>query len=184
MLVEIPDETRAKDKLVIDRDAQRFRAIRPGVPKHEFASSPIVSKLLLELDPPTLDNNLAACQRIQTQIEKATGLGLMQAGLKVIRQMAEILRESNFTVTAMIGRRGGVAEIMDIEAGDTSTRNFLAIVDVGTSTIVLHLVDAVELRTMGAEACFNSQATYGREVTARMIAAEKRGPEVLQQLLV
>lgn len=182
--VEIPEETRAKDKLVIDEDAQRFRAVRAGVRKRDFEKSPIVEKVLLRMDPPTLDNNLADCQRIQTWVERATGISSIQAGLKVIRQMADVLRSGEFTVTATLGWRRGVVEMMDIESGDTAANNIMAIVDIGTSTIVVHLVEAAGMTTIGAQACFNSQSTYGREVTARMIAAEKRGPEVLQGLLV
>ncbi len=184
LVVEIPEETRAKERIVIDKDAQRFRAVRPGVEKKEFEKSPIVTKVLLEIDPPTLENNLADCQRVQMAVQKLTGISSMQTGLKTIRRMPRILRENNFTVTATIGRRSGVVEIMDIEGGDTSAKNTIAVVDVGTSTVVVHLVDTATTETIGAQACFNSQATYGREVTARMIAAEKRGADRLRHLLV
>ena len=184
LLVEIPEETRAREKVVIDEDADRFRALRPGVRKRQFEKSPIAFKALLEIDPPTLEDNVADCQRVETAIRRATGIASTQTGLKTIRRMPQILRDGGFTVTATIGRRRGAFEIMDLESGDTSDRNVLAIVDVGTSTIVAHLVDAVRTDTIGAQACFNSQATYGREVTARMMAAEKRGPEHLQRVLV
>ncbi len=184
LVVEIPEDSRAKERIVIDKDAQRFRAVRPGVEKKEFEKSPIVTKLPLAIDPPTLENNLADCQRVQMAVQKLTGISSMQTGLKTIRRMPRILRENNFTVTATIGRRSGVVEIMDIEGGDTSAKNTIAVVDVGTSTIVVHLVDTATTETIGAQACFNSQATYGREVTARMIAAEKRGADRLRHLLV
>ena len=61
LVVEIPEETRAKEKIVIDKDAQRFRAVRPGVEKKEFEKTPIVTKVPLAIDPPTLENNLADC---------------------------------------------------------------------------------------------------------------------------
>jgi len=182
--VEIPEETRAKDRIVIDKDAQRFRAIRPGIKKREFRKSPLVTKVMLKLPPPSLENNIADCQRIQHLVEKTTGISSMQTGLKIIRRMPEILRENQFTITAIIGMRCGVAEIMDLEPGDTSARNVMATVDIGTSTIVVHLLDVANMTTIDAQACFNSQTTYGREVTTRMIAAEKRGAARLQQLLV
>jgi len=184
LLVEIPEKTRAREKIVIDQDAQRFRAEKPGVAPREFERSPVVSKVFMELAEPTLQNNLADCQRIQDTIERETGIELMQTGLKIIRRMPEILRESDFRITATIGRRGGVAEIMDLEAGDTTADNTVAVVDVGTSTVVAHLVNVEKMKVVGAQACFNSQANYGREVTARMIVSEKRGPEFLQRILV
>ena len=184
LLIEIPEETRAVEKIVIDKDAWRFRADGPAVREKEFAKSPVTTRVLLKMDPPTLENNVADCQRIQMWVQRLAGISSMQTGLKTIRRMPDILRENDFTVTATLGWRRGVAEVMDIEGGDTSAKNVMAIVDVGTSTIVVHLVDAVEMNTIGTQACFNSQATYGMEVTTRMIAAEKRGPERLQRLVV
>jgi len=184
LIVDIPEETRARDKIIIDRDAQRFRAARPGIKKREFEESPLVTKVCLRPAPPSLENNLADCQRVQTLIKKQTGISPLQTGLKVIRRLPDILRKHKFTITATIGRRQGVGELMDIGGGNTSDSNYAAVVDVGTSTIVVHLVHVAKMATVGAQACFNSQATYGREVTTRMIAAERRGPEQLQRLLV
>lgn len=184
LIVEIPEETRAKDKIVIDRDAQRFRADRPGVPQRELAKSPLVAKIYLELKAPTLDDSISDCERVRMHIGRLTGISPIQTGLKTIRRIPDVLREHDFRVTAMVGMRHGVTEIIDLEGGDTSANNFAAVVDVGTSTVVVHLVDAVKMTTVDAAACFNSQAMHGREVTARIIAAERRGVEHLQRLLV
>jgi uncharacterized 2Fe-2S/4Fe-4S cluster protein (DUF4445 family) len=184
LLVEIPEQTLAQEKIAIDRYAQRFHAIRPGVRAREFKKSPLVFKAHLALEPPTLEDHLADSQRIQRAVEKQTQISSIQTGLKILKHLPEILRQHAFEITATIGWRRDIAEIMDIEGGDTSRRNYLAIVDVGTSTIVVHLVDANEMSTVGAQVCFNSQAMYGCDVTARIIAAEKKGGEYLQELVV
>jgi len=182
--VEIPEETRASEKVEVDEVAQRFRAIHPGITRKQFKKSPLVSRAFLKLDKPTLDSNLADCQRLQGAVSKASGIPSMQVGLKVLRRLPDVLRRSNFEVTAVVGRRRDVAEIMDLEEGDTSDCNYMVVVDVGTSTIVVHLVDVVRMTTVDAQACFNSQSVYGREVTARIMAAEKRGTSQLQEVLV
>ena len=183
--VEIPEETLAAEKVTVDKDAQRFRAIRPGITQRHFKKSPLVSRIFLKLEKPTLDNNLADCQRIQRMVEKVTGVSSMQTGLKVLQRLPQILRENDFAITATIGMRKDIAEIMDIEGGENSSeRNFMAIVDVGTSTIIVHLVDVIEMITVDAQACFNSQSVYGREVTTRIMAEEKKGLGLLQELLV
>ena len=184
LLVDIPEETRAGKKSEVDKDARRFRARRPGISRRKFADSPLVSRIFLELQKPSLEDNLADYQRLQRALARDAGITSLQAGLKILKRLPEILRSSDYRVTATIGRRGDVAEVMDIEAGDVSARNYMVIVDVGTSTLVAHLVDVDEAATVDAEACFNSQAVYGREVTARMMVAEKKGPEPLQKLLV
>lgn len=183
LVVEIPEATRARARVAIDKDAERFRAADANIASPEFPRNPLVTKLFCKLSPPTLDDNLADCQRLQGMIQKELGLTSMQAGLKIIRGVADLLRENDFGVTVTIGRRRDILEIMEIEGGDTSNRNFMAVVDIGTTTIVVHLVNILTRETMDAEACFNSQSIYGREVTARIIATEKRGADALQKLL-
>lgn len=186
--VDIPEETLAGERAVVDEDAQRFRALHPGITRKRFVRSPLVRRVFLQLPQPTLDSNLADGERVQELIARATGVESMQMGLRILRRLPETLRENNFAVTATIGLRGDIAEVMDIEGGDVSARNHMAVVDIGTSTIVAHLVDvhpsAGGMATVDAQACFNSQSVYGREVTARIMAAEKRGATVLQELVV
>jgi len=182
--VEIPEETRAADRIEVDEIAQRFRAIRPGITPRTFSRSPLVEKVFVQLDRPTLDDNLADCQRLQRAVAKATGVESMQVGLKVLRRLPDGLRDHDYGVTALVGKRSGIGEVMDVEGGDTSQHNIVAVVDVGTSTVVAHLVNVNSGRTLDAQACFNSQAVYGREVTTRIIAAEKKGIASIQEAIV
>ena len=182
--VDIPEETLASERVVVDEDAQRFRALHPGITRKPYARSPLVERVFLELPPPTLESNLADAERVQEQITRLTGITSMQMGLRLIHRLPVLLRESNFAVTATVGRRGDIAEVMDVSGGDLSERNYLAVVDVGTTTVVVHLVNAVETATVDAQACFNSQSVYGREVTTRIIAAEKKGAATLQERIV
>jgi len=73
---------------------------------------------------------------------------------------------------------------MNVEGGNTADRNFIVAVDMGTTTVVAHLMDANTIKTVDAKACFNSGGIHGREITGRMIAAEKKGVGELQKLLV
>jgi uncharacterized 2Fe-2S/4Fe-4S cluster protein (DUF4445 family) len=182
--IEIPAETLAGERVEVDQDAQRFRALHPGITRRPFSRAPLVSKVFLQLAEPTLENNTADCQRVEEALARATGIASMQMGLRVMRQVPQVLRDHNFAVTALVGRREDVAEIIDIEGGDTSDHNYIIAVDVGTSTVVAHLIKVNEMSTVDAEACFNSQAVYGREVTARIMATEKRGTQALQDLVV
>jgi uncharacterized 2Fe-2S/4Fe-4S cluster protein (DUF4445 family) len=184
VLVEIPEDALASERVEVDEDAQRFRALRPGITRKPYARSPLVRRVFLALPPPTLDNNVADAERVQEQITRRTGIESMQMGLRLVHRLPELLREHNFAVTATLGHRGNIAEVMDLTGGDVSKRNYLAVVDVGTTTVVVHLVDAVSSTTVDAQACFNSQSVYGREVTARIIAAEKKSVAALQERIV
>lgn len=183
LVVEIPEETRAGDRLEIDKDAYRFRAFHPGIKTKKFEISPLVQRFFVKLGSPTLVDNLADSQRLQDYLSKITRSSI-QIGLKVLRCLPRVLRDNDFAVTVTIGLRKDVSEVMDVEGGDLSASNYSVVLDVGTSSIVAHLVDAVKVRTVDAEACFNSQSVYGREVTTRIISAEKKGMERLQELVI
>lgn len=182
--IEIPRETWAMEKVVADEDADRFRDFKPISAITDYEPSPLIRKVYLELDKPSLVNNTADHERVCEEIKKALGVGSMQMGLKIIKALPGVLRANDYRVTATVGLRRDIAEIMSIDGGDTTGTNYMVVVDMGTTTIVAHLVDAHTLTTIAADACFNSQWLYGREVTGRMIAAEKRGCEDLQRHLV
>lgn len=184
MAVEIPGETQAADTKSADRDARRFRALRPGGEKARFAGPPLVQKTFLRLDPPTLENNMADSQRIRRAIGKKLGTPSIQVGLKILRQLPDVLRKNDFAVTAVVGMRRDVAELIDVEGGDTSKKNYAAVADIGTTTVVVHLADAASTALVDADACFNSQSVFGREPTSRIIASEKRGTAALQEKIV
>jgi len=186
--VEIPPESRGEGaQILIDVDAQRFRALYAEADERAyFRHDPLVKKLYLELPPPTLQDNLGDQERLYREIRRRIPAPIMQTGLKVLRGLPRLLREHDWKVTATLARRGGTTEVLQLEGGDRSGANLGVAVDVGTSTVVAHLVDLTTSRTLDAEACYNSQRTYGEEVTRRIIYAEREpgGLAKLQEAIV
>lgn len=188
LIVEIPEETWAREKIIADEDADRFRDFRHDqlnrVYAEELTPSALVVKVYLEVRKPSLADNSADHQRVSDLVKSKVGYRSMQMGLKIIKSLPQILREHDYRVTATVGLRRDIAEVMNVEGGNTADRNFMIVVDMGTTTIVAHLVDVNSTETIDAGACFNSQGIYGREVTTRMITAEKKGIKVLQKPLI
>jgi uncharacterized 2Fe-2S/4Fe-4S cluster protein (DUF4445 family) len=183
--VEIPPETQAKEKVIADSDAIRFSDLSVHDADYTgYRRNPVIRKVYVELPQPTVAMNVADHQNVCEEVRKVLGIGSMQMGLKIIRALPAILREADFKVTVAVGLRRDVAEVMFVEGGDTTSRNYLVVVDMGTTTVVAHLVDASTGETLGAKACFNSQGTYGREVTGRIIQSERRGIQPLQDALI
>jgi uncharacterized 2Fe-2S/4Fe-4S cluster protein (DUF4445 family) len=184
LLIEIPEETLATEKVSADEDAERFRDFRQILYKADSVPFPVVKKVYLELEPPSLANNMADHERVCDLISKKLQYRSMQMGLKIIKSLSKIVREHDYCITATVGLRRDIAEVMDVEGGNTADKNYMIVVDIGTTTIVAHLIDANTVQTLDAKACFNSQGIYGREVTGRIITAEKKGVEELQKLLI
>ncbi len=184
VVAEIPESTRAGERLELDKDAKRFIADHPGIARREFSANPLVTKIYMELDPPTLDSNFADFERVKRQLIKDTGAQSVGIGLHVLRKLPTVLRDANFAITATVARSDAGIEILDVAQGDTRDSGHVAVIDVGTTTVVAQLVNTASMETIEKEACFNAQSVYGREVTARIMAAEKKGIDKLQELIV
>ena len=172
--VEIPPETRlAKPPERVEGEVPSLTDVsllgRAGM-----QLTPLVTKTYLQLPKPSLDNNIADLQRLEQALRTATSFEKFQMGLKVTRRLPTLLRESQWQVTALSGHRGCLTEILDVEEGDTSRRNFAIAADVGTTTVVCHLVNLRNGQTLGCAAKYNSQASLGSDVIRRIIHASAK----------
>jgi uncharacterized 2Fe-2S/4Fe-4S cluster protein (DUF4445 family) len=72
-------------------------------------------------------------------------------------------------------------ELIDLEPGDTTDLCLGAAIDLGTSTVVVEILDLVSGRSVGRASAVNSQAAYGADVVSRLTYAFQR-PDHLQRL--
>lgn len=184
VVAEIPESTRAGERVTLDEDAERFIPDVAGAGQRESPANPLVTKIYMELEKPTLDSNFADFERIKRQLQRDTGAGSVTVGLETLRKLPDTLRDGDFAVTVTMARCSSGVEMLDVEEGDTRECGYVAVVDVGTTTVVMQLVRTTDGATIEKAACFNAQSVYGREVTARIMAAEKRGVDELQKLIV
>ena len=173
LVVEVPPETRLVGAPVhVEGDvpvlSDPSRVVGRGMPM-----SPLVCKTFIQLPKPTLENNASDLQRLEHVLGKATGFDEFQMGLKVTRRLPRLLREHDWKVTAVTAYRGSLTEIVEVEPGDTSNRNYCIAADIGTTTLVSHLVDLRDGQTLGRAAKYNSQASYGGDVIRRIIHASE-----------
>ncbi|MFH1609859.1 MAG: ASKHA domain-containing protein [Candidatus Bipolaricaulota bacterium] len=183
--VLVPPEARAEGAVApVDQAVQRFRALHAAVEGGpSFHHDPLVRKVYLELPPPTLQDNLADQERLYRELRRRQA-SILQMGLKVLQPLPRLLRRSGWKATFTVGQRGGTTEVIQVEPGDRTEHNFGVAVDVGTSTVAVHLVDLVTSQTVDAEACYNSQAAFGAEVTRRILYVDREGPEALREAIV
>jgi uncharacterized 2Fe-2S/4Fe-4S cluster protein (DUF4445 family) len=144
---------------------------------HDPASlfEPLVSKLYLQLPVPTLNDNISDIDRIIRELRKRLNYSSFEISLGCLQNLAERLRQNGWKVTATVARHDGTGRILQVEEGNTTDRNYGLAVDVGTTTVVVQLVDLSTGKVIGVEANHNLQARYGEDVISRMIFACGRG---------
>ncbi len=197
VVVEVPPSSRLEKASILTEEAKVTRlagTYLPGVEVKEevelkerfiFFHSPLSTKVFLKIPPPTLEDNISDLERIYREIRKKFDIPLMQTGLANVRKLGRLLRESNWEVTALLGKRNGTTEIVLIEPGDTSAKNYGIALDVGTTTIVAQLVNLNTREVLSTKASFNPQATMGEDIITRIIVAEKEeGLEKLHHAVV
>jgi uncharacterized 2Fe-2S/4Fe-4S cluster protein (DUF4445 family) len=196
LVVEVPPESRLTGYAGIGKDSERFRDFTYRGPQQPpGALCPLIEKLFLVLPRPTLDDPTADQERLLRAVSKKRP-GPFQMGLKIVRELPRVLRafevnRSSWTwkwdgrVTATIGPRSDVNEVLYVERGDTSDQNYGLALDVGTTTVVGHLVDLISGTTREAAAKYNSQIKYGADVISRInCARQPGGAEALHQAVV
>ena len=105
-------------------------------------------------------------------------------GLAAMRSLPGAIREDGWRVTATTAHRGAVTEITNVEAGDTRDAHLGLAIDLGTTTVVAHLVDLRNGDTLGTAAKYNSQIGCGADIIHRILFAESEGVEKLQKMIV
>lgn len=183
LAVEVPGCKRAKAESVPvpERITESDRTLAKSL---DYTTLPVVTKIFIEFDPPTIFSGVADHQLVCNGVRSRLNTPMLQMGLRMIRTLPSILRKHDYKITLTVGLRREIAEIMDIEGGNTESANYMVIVDMGTTTVVAHLVNAHPRTTIDSAACYNRQSIHGSEVTARMIYAERKGIETMQEMIV
>ena len=187
LVVEIPAETRlAEGPGAVAGEIPELTDVSKTA-RGKLALLPLVKKTYLSLPVPDLDNNISDLQRLEQGLaKKVPPRKGFQTGLTVTRRLPAVLRRSNWQVTAVTGIRGPITEILDVEGGDTRQRNMCIAADIGTTTVVCHLVDCRDGQTFGQAAKYNSQVAYGADVIRRILHASESAEKqsALQKAIV
>ena len=90
----------------------------------EIVLDPLVSKLYLEMPKPSINDHTADHERLYLAIRQRVDTETIQTGLRTLQKLSRVLSKADYKVTVTIGHRGGTTELIDVESGDKSKRNY------------------------------------------------------------
>jgi len=157
----------------MDSDAHRFSELPSEVREGIFEYEPLVRKIYVEMSPPTVHDHTADHERLYLAIREQIEAPIMQTGFRLLQKLSGLLQISDYKVTVTVGRRGETTEVIEIKPGNHCEKNFAVAVDLGTTTVVAHLVDLTKATTIDTEATYNSQINFGEDYIRRIIYAEE-----------
>jgi len=174
MTLTVPKfHTLETSQILMDSDAHRFSELAGEVREGVFEFDPLVRKLAVEMSPPTVNDHTADHERLYVAIREQIDAPIMQTGFRILQGLSKVLRLTNYQVSVTIGWRSGTMEVIEVEPSKLSKTNFAVAVDLGTTTVVAHLVDLVNAKTIDTEATYNSQINFGEDYIRRIIYAEE-----------
>jgi len=179
--VRIPEEALEK-KLKVAGLGKAVTDQLKGLVEH---IKPVLEEIELELDPPTLDDSVSDLDRLNRGLKKA-GLDVnkLNVGLKVTRELAQAVREDNWKVTTSVIQKKCSNEVLQVKPGFNGKNRLGLAIDVGTTSIVVYLVDMTDGSVLAATSGHNRQASCGDDVINRIVCAEKDGVAKLSKMVL
>ncbi len=146
-----------------------------------WQTDPPVSKMYLELDPPTMEDNISDMQRVMRGIKLQLPGDSREPSYdhpELIKHLPQALRASDWKITLLLLRgkyKGETFRIIDVESGDTTKKLYGLAVDIGTTTCSGVLVDLNSGKILADASGYNGQISYGEDVISRIIYAGRPG---------
>ncbi|MBD3184120.1 DUF4445 domain-containing protein [Candidatus Poribacteria bacterium] len=151
MEVNVPEDSKiAESKILSDGKGQLVKL------------HPNISKVYLELDEQTLENQIADLSSLEKNLD--LNGGKLVAELDVLYKMSEIIRDSKYKVTAVLDGN----TLIDIEPGNTLGKKYGLAVDIGTTSVVCNVVDLNNGSNISVASALNTQGVHGADVISRI----------------
>jgi len=148
--------------------------------------SPMSIDINLQLSPPSLEDPVSDMDRLYRGLSKLKQVDTdhLNISLKVMQELAEVMRNDDWSVHASIIRKRCGNEVVGIYSGATQDASLGVAVDLGTTSIVVYLVDMANGEILGATSGHNRQAACGDDVINRVVCAEKNGVKKLSTMVL
>ncbi|TXT66500.1 MAG: Na(+)-translocating NADH-quinone reductase subunit F [Promethearchaeota archaeon] len=156
-----------------------FKILTSGAGK-DIPLNPLVKKIFLEVESPTLEKPLADFERVME------GISLTNQQLRIpleieydlLKQLPDLLRKNESKITLTIWDDH---QIIDIEPNIHEEENFGIAFDIGTTTIVGYLINLNNKKIYAVHSKLNPQTAFGEDLITR-ITYIKNHPEGLEKL--
>ncbi|MDA8228903.1 MAG: ASKHA domain-containing protein, partial [Desulfitobacterium hafniense] len=167
MTIEIPQAAVALHRKSALTETDVHIKIEPGI-----------KKKAIKVKEATVEYQASDTERLLSEL----GNALKVFNLEALKSLPKAVRKSQGLVTVTMTDD----EILAVEPGDVTGRLFGIAVDIGTTTIVVSLVNLLNGETLSTASATNAQNIFGADVIARIehVMKQAQGLEQLQRRVV
>lgn len=123
-------------------------------------------KVFLKLDMPNDQNRRGDRDKIFDALKEKYGEVIIP--YKILKELYPKCRESNFEITVTLVRRDYDWVVTKIESGDTTHNHYGLCVDLGSTTVIMRLVNLNNGIIVAEECTFNKEIKFGEDILNRI----------------
>jgi uncharacterized 2Fe-2S/4Fe-4S cluster protein (DUF4445 family) len=168
VLIDIPKESvlTVEGKIVTGRSKDLLGLLRSTGADID----PLSERVVLQLPPPSLDDNISDLERLKRGLF-AKGLGCLRVPFRFMANLAKTVRKGKWEITLCIIHSEDCYEITNILPGNQKKPQYGIAVDIGTTTIVVFLINLIDGTLVDVASIYNSQMRFGDDVITRIVNA-------------
>jgi uncharacterized 2Fe-2S/4Fe-4S cluster protein (DUF4445 family) len=168
LLIEIPKESvlTVEGKIATgkSKDLQALLDSVGGV------MEPLTERVVIQLPPPSLNDNISDLERLKRELFSQK-LACLKVHFRLLTDLAKTVRKKNWEITISSILWENCNEITNIFPGNKKTPQYGFAVDIGTTTIVLYLINLLDGHLVDIVSTYNSQIRFGDDVITRIVNA-------------
>jgi uncharacterized 2Fe-2S/4Fe-4S cluster protein (DUF4445 family) len=129
----------------------------------------------LRLTPPSLKDNTADADRLVKGLDKILQGQPVKVRLRAAKRIPHLLREYGYAVHSVLYLEEGAWNLIDIQPASKEPQVYGLAVDLGTTTLVLRLVNLMNGQILGEVSFRNPQTEIGLDILTRIHFAGLEG---------
>jgi uncharacterized 2Fe-2S/4Fe-4S cluster protein (DUF4445 family) len=140
------------------------QVVRKDFESHPIELDPVIRLYFTQVPGPCLNSPVGDLQRLLKALDRDWGLQGLELGLGVLQSLQSALREGDWQVTVAVRDKKSIVAIWP----GFQDRIYGAAVDLGSTTIAVHLCDLSSGEVLASAGAMNPQIRYGEDLMSRV----------------
>ncbi len=153
VVIDVPSSSQVHKQVIVKKADDRKIEMDPAIRLH-----------FVQVQEPDMHNPTGDFERLAAALYQQWGLDDLECDLRTLQALQKVLREGDWNVTVAVHRE---ARITKIWPGFHNLAYGLA-VDVGSTTIAMHLCDLASGAVVASSGMMNPQIRYGEDLMSRV----------------
>jgi uncharacterized 2Fe-2S/4Fe-4S cluster protein (DUF4445 family) len=145
--------------------------------------NPWIIKENIEVEKPSLSYGTSDLYRLKKTVAARTGIKNLYIPINLIRKIPYEIRKKEWKITVIMDRENG--SLIDFHSGYLGKEIYGIALDIGTTSLVMYLVDLLNGEVISTQSGYNPQIRYGEDVINRIVYSGKQsGLSKLREVLI